>query len=190
MADLDLEKLLEPHSRELTKIAEAAAAGERNKVIDGVAGVVLTIATGNPVVGALAPLARKGIAAAFGNAADRMFAEELAKMEKEDERTAFLGQIDSVVATLLGQAVVQLVRTQHNVKEEVFAAVGGVRKDFEHFRLDFETQVRATKETVIVDKQIVGSQGLGVRVRNSTTKSVHIKVQTVEGDGAVGIELE
>src|SRR5579863_5789015 len=113
----ELEKLLD--AKKLESIADAAAKGEREKVIDGVASLAVTLATANPYIGALAPLARKGIAKAFGNAADEMFARELEKMTKEEEKQAFLGQIDEIVAALVGQALIQLVRTQHNVTEEV-----------------------------------------------------------------------
>jgi hypothetical protein len=189
MSDVDLEKLLEPHSKELELIADAAAKGERDKVIDGTASLAVTLATGNPLLGALAPLARKGIAKAFGNAADAMFARELAKMEKDDERKAFLGQIDAIVAALVGQAVIQLVHTQHNVKEEVLAALGGVREDFASFRTDFEIRVKASGDTVRVDEQVVEGGAIGVRVRLSTTKRVRLKYQLVSGRGSVGIDL-
>jgi hypothetical protein len=127
MADVDLEKLLEPYSKELTGIAEAVAKGERDKVIDGAASLAMTLATGNPILGALAPLARKGIAKAFGNAADEMLARELAKMEKEEERRSFLDLIDEVIAALWGQTLIQLVRTHHNVKDEILAALGDMQ---------------------------------------------------------------
>jgi hypothetical protein len=115
MTDVDIEALLEPHTKDLQSIAESLAGGERGKVADGLANLAITLATGNPILGALAPLARKGIAKAFANSADEMFARELANMKEEEARREFLGQIDEVVAALLGQALIQLVRTQHNV---------------------------------------------------------------------------
>jgi hypothetical protein len=189
MSDVDLEKLLEPHAKELESLAEAAAKGDHDKVIDGASSLVLTLATGNPVIGALAPLARRGIAKAFGNAADEMFARELAAMQKEEDRKAFFAQIDDVVAALVGQALIQLVRTQHNVKDEVLTALGGVREDFERFRADFGRRVSEQGETVRIDEQVVEAGGIGVRVRASTTKRVALKHQVVSGTGSVGIDL-
>jgi hypothetical protein len=190
MGDVDLETLLEPHSKDLKVIAEAIAKGERDKVIDGAAGLAVALASGNPLLSALAPLARKGIAKAFGNAADEMFARELAKIEKEEERKAFLDQIDEVAAALVGQAIIQLVRTQHNVKDEILAVLGGVRADFETFRVDFESRVHASGESVIVVEQIVEGGAVGVRVRPTTTKGVHLRYQRVSGRGSAGIVLE
>src|ERR1700733_10754603 len=144
MENVDIEALLEARSGELKEIAEAAAKCDREKLTDAAAGLAVSLATGNRVLAALAPLARKGIARAFGNAADKMFERELAAMAKQEERDKFLGQIDEVVAALVGQAIVQLVRTQYRVKEETLEALGGLRADFETFRCDFLDQLNAS----------------------------------------------
>lgn len=190
MSDSDLEKLLEPHSKELKSLADAIAKGEHEKFVDGATGLAITLATGHPLLGALAPLARKGIAKAFGNAADSMLARELAAMEDEERRKAFLLQIDEIVAALVGQAIIQLARTQHNVKDEFLIALGGLRSDFEQFRLDFDNNVRASGETVVVDEQVVQDGAVGVRVRPTTTKRVRLKYQYVAGRGSIGLDLE
>src|SRR4051812_8588358 len=65
--DVELHELLKAHQAELKTIAEAAGSGNRDKVIDAVSSLAISLATGNPALGALAPLARKGIAHAFGN---------------------------------------------------------------------------------------------------------------------------
>lgn len=190
MGNVDLERLLEPHSKELTSIAEAAIKGQRDKVIDGVASLAVTLATGNPLIGSLVPLARTGIARALGNAANEMLVRELAKMQADEEKHAFLNQIDEIVAVLIGQAVVQLIRVQHNAKDEVLLALGGVREDFQHFRDDFERQIRESGETVRVDEMVVRDGGTGVQVRASTTKRVRLNYQLVAGKGSTGIVLE
>jgi hypothetical protein len=190
MSDIDLEKLLEPQSKRIESLAEAIAKGDRDKVVDGAASLAVALATGNPLLGALAPLARKGVAKAFGNAADEMFARELAKMETEEERKDFLNQIDDVVAALVGQTLIQLVRVQHKVKDEILVALGGLREDFEAFRADIETQLKAHGETVTVDEQLVDSGAIGVRVLPATMKRIRLRFQRVTGKGSVGVVLE
>jgi aminopeptidase N len=188
--EFEIEQLLEGHAGELKSIGQAAARGEHDKVIDGVAGLVMTLATGNPLVGALVPFARLGVAKAFGNATDAMLRRELATMEKEEERQAFLGQIDEVLAATLGQAVVQLVSVQHHVKDEVLEALGGLRSDFENFRRDFEQRLRTQSESVRVEDLLVQDGGTGVRVRATTLKRVALERVVVTGQGSVGIDLE
>ncbi|MBK9001182.1 MAG: hypothetical protein IPM35_36130 [Myxococcales bacterium] len=166
----EIEELLKGREQELASIADAAATGQREKVVDGVASLAVGLATGNPLLAALAPLARKGIARALGNSADEMFRRELAAMEKDEERQKFLSQIDDVVAALVGQALIQLVRNQHAVKDEVLTALGGLRSDFELFRDDFRRRVTEQSEPVAM------SDDLGdVRIRESTTRSVKSK---------------
>src|SRR5215510_7578833 len=110
--DVELEKLLAAHHGELKTIAEAAGSGNQDKVVDAVSTLAVSLATGNPLLGALAPLGRKGIARAFGNSVNAALTRELAALAKEEERKQLLDQIDEVVEALLGQALIQLVRSQ------------------------------------------------------------------------------
>lgn len=110
MADVDLATLLEPHKNTLKDMSKSLAEGDHAAFIASVAGLVAALATGNPHIALLAPLGQKAVAKAFGNAADAMFKRELAALEAEEERRAFLGQIDEAVEELIGQALVQLVR--------------------------------------------------------------------------------
>jgi hypothetical protein len=188
--NVELEQLLEAHEGELKSIAAAAGAGDHDKVIDAVSSLAVSIATGNPLLGALAPLGRKGIARAFGNSVDAALTRELAALEKEDARKKFLGQIDEVVEVLIGQALIQIVRSQHAVKDDVLDALGGVRRDFEAFRKDFADRLASASESVRVDALVVRDGGLGVRVRATSTRRVVLKHMDVVGAGSVGIDLE
>jgi hypothetical protein len=187
--DVELQGLLKAHQGELKTIAEAAGTGNRDKVIDAVSSLAVSLATGNPLLGALAPLGRKGIARAFGNSVNAALTRELAALAKAEERSAFLGQIDEVVEALLGQAVIQIVRSQHAVKDELLDALGGVRRDFETFRNDFAEQIAKVSESVAIDSIMVREGGIGVRVAATTTKRVVLKYMDVIGVGSVGIDL-
>jgi len=190
MSDIEIEKLLESHKGELKSIADAAGKGERDKVVDGVTALAVTIATGSPVAGALAPLARRAVAKAFGNSVNEALDRELAELKQQGERQKFLGHIDEVMAALIGQALVQIIRSQHNVNDEVIEALGGLRSDFEAFRNDFGKRLaREGEATVRIDEQLVQGRSIGVRVRATTTKRVVLKRQVVDG-GSTGILLD
>lgn len=187
--DVELEELLKAHKGELKTIAEAAGSGNRDKVIDAVSSLAVSLATGNPLLGALAPLGRKGIARAFGNSVNAALTRELAVLAKDEERRAFLSQIGEVVEALLGQALIQIVRSQHAVKDEVLDALGGMRRDFEAFRNDFASQLATASGTVRVDSLVVHDGGLGVRVAATTSRRVVLRHMVVSGSGSVGIDL-
>jgi hypothetical protein len=187
MADADLGTLLEPHKSTLKDMGQSLSSGDHAKFAESAAGLVAVLATGNPQVALLAPFARKAVAKAFGNAADGMFKRELAAMEAEEDRQKFVGQIGEAVEALIGQALIQLVRVQHNVKDEVLDALGGMRAELAGFREQFAAGLGG--ETVRVDRQDVEG-GIGVRVRATTSKRVWIGHQTVRGAGSVGIDLE
>jgi hypothetical protein len=99
--DVELAKLLKEHQGELKTIAEAAGSGNQDKVIDAVSSLAVSLATGNPFLAALAPLRRKGIAQIFGSSVNAVLTRELAALAKDEERRAFLHQIDEVVEALL-----------------------------------------------------------------------------------------
>jgi hypothetical protein len=186
--DVELKELLKAHQGELKAIADAAGSGNRDKVIDAVSTLAVSLATGNPMVGALAPLARKGIARVFGNSVNAALTRELEVMAREDERRTFLGQIDELIEALLGQALIQIVRSQHAVKDEVLEALGGVRDDFERFRTEFAEQMASAGENVKADTILV-RRGIGIRVAATTTRRVVLRHLEVNGEGCVGIDL-
>jgi len=188
-ADVELKRLLKAHQGELKTIAEAAGTGNRDKVIDAVSSLAISLATGNPVLGALAPLGRKSIARAFGNSVNATLIRELAALAKDEERRAFLGQIDEVIEVLLGQAMIQIVRSQHAVKDELLEVLGGLRHDFEMFRTEFADQIAKTPESVIVDTLMIREGGRGVRVAATTARRVVLRHIEVSGAGSVGIDL-
>jgi len=188
--DVSLGKLLTAHEGELKKLAEAAGSGNQEKVVDAVSTLAVSLATGNPLLGALAPLGRKGIARAFGNSVNAALTRELAVLAKDEERRQFLSQIAEVMEAFIGQALIQLVRAQHGVKEEVLDALGGVRRDFEAFRQDFAERVAGASESVRLDSLSVREGGLGIRVAATTTQRVVLKHLAVSGAGSVGIDLK
>ena len=188
--DVELAELLKAHQGELKIIAEAAGSGNQEKVIDSVTSLAISLATGNALLGSLAPLGRRGIARIFGNSVNAALTRELAALAKDDERKVFLNQIDEVVEALLGQALIQIVRSQHAVKDEVLDALGGMRRDLEVFRNDFAAQLASAPENVRVDSLIeVVDGGIGVRVAATTTKRVVLTHMVVRGPGSVGIDL-
>lgn len=184
--DVELATLFKSHQGELKAIAEAAGAGHQEKVIDAVSSLALSLATGNPLLGVLAPLGRKGVARAFGSSVNAALTRELAVLAKDEERRAFLTQIDEVVEVLLGQALIQLVRSQHAVKDELLAALGGLRQDFEAWRNELGAQLESVRVDCVLD---VGDGAIGVRVAATTTKRVVLKHLVVRGAGSIGIDL-
>lgn len=187
MADTELKTLLEPHKSTLGEMAKALASADHTKFVTYTAALVTAIATANPHIALLAPLAEKGIAKAFSNSADAMLRRELAALEQEEKQRAFLAQIDDVVATLVGQAIVQLARVQLHAKDEVLDALGGMREDLAWFRERFEAEMGGA--TVRLDIQMVRNGGTGIRVGADTRKCVFIARQDVDGEGSVGIDL-
>lgn len=188
--DVVLATLLEGHRGELKTIAEAAASGNHDKVIDAVSSLAISLATGNPLLGALAPLGRRGIARAFGNSVNAALTRELAAQAKDEERAAFLAQIGDVVEVLLGQALIQLIRSQHAVKDELLDALGGMRRDLEAFRADFAAQLATASDSIQVDSLVVRDGALGVRVAATTTKRASFKHVEVTGPNSVGFDLQ
>lgn len=101
-----------------------------------------------------------------------MLTRELAALAKQDERTTFLNQIAEVMEVLLDQALIQIVRSQHAVKDEILESLGGLRQDFASFRTEFADQLAAARECVRVDQLEVVDGGIGMRMASATTQRV------------------
>jgi len=188
MADADLGALLEPHKSTLKDMATSLAAGDHAKLAASAAVLVGALATGSPQVALLAPFAEKAFAKAFGNSADAMLRRELAAMEKEEDRQRFVAQLAEPVEALIGQALIQLVRVQHNVKEEVLEALGGVRSDMAGFREEFAKELGSHE--VRVDLAEGEGGGVGVRVAAGAKKHVWVKRAVGRGPGSTGLVIE
>lgn len=186
MDDVDLAKLLEPHKTELRQLAQHLVAGERPKFVAGVAALVGTLATGNPAVAALAPFAEKAVSRAFASAADVRLHEEIVKLDADNKERALVASIADAVEVLLGQALLQLVRVEHRVKDEVINALGGLREELSTFREEFQRGLDA--EAVRVDMQRVLARGVGIRVEAGARQRVFVREQIVSEEG-IGIVL-
>lgn len=187
MSELELSALLEPHKADLRKLAENFLAGDHAKFVSGTAALLGAIATGNPTILALAPFAERAVSAAFASAADKRVTAELERMRVEEEREAFVATIADTVEALLGQAVLQLIRTQHRVKEDVLDQLGGIRADLSQFRDDFQRGLAA--DQIYLNVQHVLDGALGLRVSPGARERVFIGEQIVTGPGSVGIVL-
>ena len=187
--DVELARLLEAHKGELKSIADAAADGNRTKAVDATSSLAIALATGNPALGALAPLGRKAIARAFGNSVNAVLTRELAALAKDEERRAFLNQIGEVVEVLLGQTLIQIIQSQHAVSEELLETFGGLRRDLDAFRNDLAAEIASTPEAAHIELAEVAEGAIGVRVAATTSKRVVLKHMVVKGAGSIGIDL-
>jgi hypothetical protein len=113
---------------------------------------------------------------------------QIEQSEREEDRQAFVKNIGEEVEALMGQALLQLVRVQHNVKEEleadVLQALGGLSESLAAFREEFQQQLEQVGadalEAVRVDLlEVVG--GIGVRVSAGAKRRMHVKHARVEG---------
>lgn len=187
MADADLGALLEPHKTTLENIATSLAAGDSAKTAGSIAALVGALATGHPEIAILTPFAQSAVAKAFGNSADAMLRRELAAMVAEEEKQKLAAQIAEPIEALIGQALIQLVRVQHNVKDEVLAALGGVREDLAAFREQFARDLSAFD--LRLDRVLVEEGAIGLCVGPEARKRVWIADMTVRGRGSIGIDL-
>lgn len=193
MADADLTTLLKPHEGTLREMAKQLTAGDRAGFVGSLVTLVTALATGNPQIALLAPFAGKAASRAFSSAADDFFRQQLAQLEAEEAQRAFVAQIAEAVEALLGQAVLQLVRLEHNVKDELVEALGGVREDLAAFRERFEAELEALRhesgEVVRVNAQVVRDGATGIRVGAGARRRVFVARMEVTGKGSVGIDL-
>lgn len=196
---MTIEGVLAAKSSEMKQISEAAAqalAGKEEgwkKVASAIASLALTLGAG-PAAGALAPLGVEVIAKAFGDsAATRVFKQELATLAKEEDQQALANRIADTLSVTIGQALIQIIRSQHTISDENLAALGGLRDDFEAFRNEFgqriESDVARVAAVQIREQHVDGHNSIGVRVLPETQQRVLIDVQRV-GGGATGVVLE
>jgi hypothetical protein len=185
---MSLGERIEERASELEEVASALADGNLEKTTAALVTLIAGLATGHAeLAGLLAPFVHKGVQVAFASTATRRLRAELAKLHAEDERRAFIAAIAEPIEVLLGQALLQLVRTQHQASDAVTDALGGLRADLRSFRAEFSD--RLEDDGVRVDTAHVLDGGTGVRVRDGARARVWIGELTVTGAGSIGIHV-
>lgn len=189
----DLGELLTKESAVLTKLAEATVDRNQHNVTAGLANLLTALLTDVPVLGTLL---EKTVLRAFANSVNAQLDAELAALAADADRRAFAAQIAEVLEPLIGQALIQIVRSQNNLaseqKQAIVAELGGLRDDLADFRADFARELTAGSlepDTVRLDLINIRDQhSIGIRVGAGTTKRVFVKRMEVS-NGGVGIDL-
>ena len=189
----DLGELLASESKALTTLGVAAIDSDKPKFTAGLANLLTSLVVQVPVLGALV---EKTVLRAFTNSVNAQLDLELAKVQADEDRRAFATQIGDTLEPLIGQALIQLVRAQHNLADEqkrnMTAELGGLRDDLADFRADFAGQLgTATTGAATVQLErltVTGASSIGIRVGVNTTKRVFARRIEVS-NGGIGIDL-
>jgi len=157
----DLGELIKQHGDDLKIAAAGLAEGKREKVVGALGAIVLGLVTGHPEIALLAPFIEEGARRAFALSGTQRLEKAIAAARTEEEKAALVAQIAESIESLLGQSLIQMVRVQHQTKDEIIEALGGMRKELADFREDF--QDRLDDEGVRVDVQRIreGPQAFG-----------------------------
>jgi len=180
--------LLERNRSQLETLGTKLIEGKRDECVAALVGLVTGIASGSPLLGTLA---RAGVARAFADTATERLLLEYKSYEQQKERERFIGDMALNVEALLSQAVLQLVRVQHNVHDDTLRALGGLRDDLTDFRERFAKAIPAAEhEAARLELQEVSGGALGIHVSSRSRKRVFVARQVVSGAGSVGIKLD
>lgn len=184
MKELVLADALEAHQESLQAMGKALIDKDKPRFVTEAIGLVTTLATEHSVLGAFA---KEAIARAFGESANAILSKQAAEWEREQSQQAFIDTLAERVEDLLGQALIQIVKSQHDVKQEVIDALGGLREDLAGFRTDFANRLGFDQH---IEHELVVDGATGVRIRAGSSKRVFVRQQTVSGAGTVGVEIE
>jgi hypothetical protein len=186
MSDFVLGEQIEKHEDTLEAMGKALTEGKPEEFVAEATGLVTALASGQPLLGALV---KHGFAHIFGASANAVLEKQIAAWNQELDRQQHIARLAEAIEVLLGQALIQVVRAQHGVKDELLQALGGVRADLAGFREDFGARMAAAQAELRIEQDLVGEGATGVRVRASSSQSVLVRQGTVTGAGTTGVEI-
>jgi len=185
---LELRQLIEAHAEDLEQLGKAIIDRDRESAAATVARVLVNVATGVPLLGRLASTL---VLKAFANTATARLLAEYELYAQEQARARLMATLATSLEALIGQAVVAVLDAQQGARDEMFEALGGLRRDLADFRAEFTAALPALPTpSVRVDLQEVFAGALGIRVSTESRKQLFVAHQRVSGPGAVGILLE
>ena len=186
MSDFVLGEQIEKHGGTLEAMGKALIEGRQEAFVAETAGLVSTLAVGHPLLGRLV---EHGFARLFASSANAVLDKQIAAWNQELDRQQLVARLAEAVEALLGQALIQVIRAQHDVKDEVMQALGGLRQDLAGFREDFAARAAAAQAALRVEQELVSGGATGVRVRAGSSKALLIRQGTVTGAGTTGVEI-
>jgi hypothetical protein len=178
----EIRELLEPHKAAIQEAGKGLLARNTETVTKSLVGLAVGVATSNPTLGVLGS---EVVAKLFASTATKRLEKAIAEAETEERRQAFIGDVAAPIEALLGEFLIQLVRVQHNVKDELIAALGG-RAEL----ADYGAEVAAglSKYAVHLERMDVSEGGLGIRV-SASGRNAFVREMSVRGKGSVGIKI-
>ena len=182
MSEVVLGDLLEKRGSEMKEITQSLVNGDGEKTAAGLAGLLTTVLTGVPALG---NVVAQGLEKIFGSSANAILVQQIEAWQKEQQQTDLVSRVRDSVEVLLGQALIQLVRSQHASTAELERALGGIREELKGFRDSI--QGRLEDAGIRVDLQEIAENGIGIRVGEKARASVFVRRQVV--NGGVGIDL-
>lgn len=186
MSDFVLGEQIEKHRGTLEAMARALAEGKQGAFVAETAGLVSALASGQPLLGALV---KQGFASLFASSANAVLDTQIAAWNQELDRQDLIARLAEAVEVLLGQALIQVIRAQHGIADELMQALGGVREDLAGFREDLAARAAAAHAALRIEQALVSGGATGVRVRAGSRKAVIIRQATVTGAGTTGVEI-
>src|SRR4051812_32549386 len=129
----EIRQRLENCEKEIEEIGSSLIAGKRHEVVPALAGLAVSVFSGLPVVGGLTKAALTEV---FAAPANEVLDQQIAEWRQEQKVSAPLSELKDWIEALMGQVVLQLVRSQHNVSEDLAKRLGGARDDLAGFRND------------------------------------------------------
>jgi hypothetical protein len=186
MPDDDLHSILARHNDHIRAMGESLIGKDHGRFIGAATGLLTSISTGVPVLGVFAD---KLVMRAFANSINARLDRELEAQKDEERRRQFVSDLASPIEAMIGQALIQIVRSQHNLqeelKEDLIEQLGGIRQDLEGFREDFARHLGSA--SVRIDRQWITGGATGISIGSHARQSVFIAEQHVEGKGSKGI---
>jgi hypothetical protein len=183
MANVVLGDLLDKQDKEVEAIGKAILGGKRDEAVSGLAGLAATVFSGLPIGG----LVKEGVAKAFASPANVVLEQQIEAWNKEQEGTRQVAAIKDAIEVLLGQTLIQVVKSQHAVDDGVVAALGGLRDDLAEFRATVSAGLGDA--AVHVDLHEVTDGAVGIHVRGRAASRVFIKRLVSTGKGTTGIVI-
>jgi len=180
--DLEIGSILDGNGKDLAELGTAIIGGESQKVAGALAGLVASSVLGAPALGGLANAA---VQHAFVVPATKRLMEQIAEYKMEQDQAVFIAKIRDEVEVLIGQALVQIVRSQNNVNETLVEKLGGMAGEFAEFRAEFQRGLDGHEAVVLGMLEVVG--GVGVRI--SANAQSRMRIGHAKVTGGIGFVL-
>lgn len=177
-----IQESLDDQKELVGEVGKGLLNGNGESVAKSLFGLAVGVASSSPALGVLGS---EIVGKIFSTSAAKKLEQAIADAKSDEDRRRFVREISSAIEALLGEFLIQVVRTHHQVTDELTKRLGG-NASLQQYGRDVAEELRNC--ALLVAQIDVSNGALGVEVSVGARQAVIGSIRA-SGAGSVAVKI-